>query len=83
MIVVLFIIKYFLIGVLIETAFIGVVNLLIFIADKLDINIDNLLSFVAGAVLAGFLAFLIESIIYECQQSSQNPTQIERSYNQK
>ena len=83
MTILLFIIKYFLIGMLIVTALIGVVNLLIFIADKLHINIDNLLSFVAGAVLAGFLAFLIESIIYECQQPPKNPTQIERSYTPK
>lgn len=83
MTVVLFIIKYFIIGALIQIIFIGAVNLLIFIADKLNINIDHLLSFVAGAVVAGLVAFLIESAIYECQHPPQNPIQIERSYNQK
>ena len=83
MAIALFVTKYFLIGSLITAGFIGFLNLLCAIADKLHICRDSFVAFIFVSIILGFTVFVVEKAGSEHKQPPQNPTQIERSCNQK
>ena len=83
MAIALLVTKYFLIGSLIVAGIIGFFNLLCVIADKLHICKDSFVAFILFSIILGFTVFVIEKASSEHKQPPQNPTQIERSYNQK